>query len=257
MCSNPPLVEAVLEFQFMPTGRPWAPDVLTRLHKRLEAEFPMSESLTGTNIMVDAQRPGAISLSPAPETRRFARQDGGMVVTVGPDVLGVSVLHDKMPGGHPGWESFRDVALQVLDAYRNVVHPGPMKQVGVRYINAIRFDPSAFRLEKFVDRSVGLVPSALLSETNPVSLRVERLREPGQQSVRKETFNLVAAPDPEGAGGKLVLDVDEVLMLAPGTELPYLAEVCDKLHEAVAKIFKSVINAKTRRSFGILTPQPK
>ena len=255
--SNPPLVEAVLGFQFAPGPRPWDVAILQELQHRLEPDFPTTESVVGTDIVVNTQQPGAFSVSPSPEVRRFARSDGGMVVTVGPGVLGISSVHEKMPGGHPGWRVFRDMALAVLASYQEIATPGPVKQIGVRYINAIRFYPPEFQLGKFVDRLAGIIPSVLLNERNPFSFRLERLHDPEPQTVRKEIINVVAAGDPEGQGGKLVVDMDEILMIAENTELPYLAPVCDMLHAEVAKTFRILLNANTRRSFGISNPQPK
>ena len=252
---NPPLLEAVVEFQFNPPQGGWKSVFLGKLHGEIEADYPRVEPLFGTKIELK-QGSGRVEVAPTPEASRFLQEEGGEVVTVGPDVLGLSVLPTKRPGGHPGWDWLRDQALALLKRYQKIVKPQHLRRIGVRYINAIPVTPGEFRLGEIVSADSGLVPSALLTEQNPFSSRLERILSADQRGRHAEVIQLSAQPTGQDSA-RLMLDVDQVWTPASPTELPRSRAVLENLHDAVHVVFSTIIRAEVLESFGPVSPRER
>lgn len=245
---NPPLLEAVVEFQFDPPAGGWKSVFLGKIHREIEREFPRVEPLVGARIEL---KPGSsrVEVVSTPDASRFFTEEGGMVATVGPDLMGLSVLPLKHPGGHPGWPALRDRALALLQQYRGVVGPQRVRQLGVRYINAIPVTPGEFRLSDIVAGSSGLVPMALLDEQNPFASRLERIRSNDERGRHAEVIQLSAQPASANTA-RLMLDVDQVWTPTQGTEPGDPKEILQDLHEAVHQVFVAAIRPEVLESFG-------
>lgn len=249
---SPPLVEAVVEFQFEPGARGWDSLFFGKIHLELQEEFPDSETIAGAQLEFGAKN--AISFSQLPEMKRFQRHDGGVVVTVGPNLVGFSVLPPKISGGHPGWEWVRAQAVELRDVYQKIVGPGGVRRLGVRYINAIPIEPGEFRLRDVLAEESGWVPDALLEEQNPFSYRLERTLVSAEEHSHTQVLQVVAGPFPNGA--RLMLDVDQVWN-TPGHHVVETGEVestLDRLHDAVHRVFETIIRDDILTSFGPLGP---
>lgn len=244
---NPPLLEAVVEFQFVPPSGGWNPVFLGKVHSQIEEEFPRVEAVTGTRVEF-GQEAGLVAVRPAPEASRFLQEDGGVVATVGPDVLGLSVLPSKRAGGHPGWDWLRDRALDLLQTYQVVVRPQQVLRIGVRYINAIPIIPGQFRLGQLVTAESGLVPAALLGEQNPFSYSVERVLTADQRGRHVEGIQLSAQAVGRDAA-RLMLDVDQVWIPEPAEEPGSPRAVMEELHAAVHRVFTTVVRPEVLESF--------
>ncbi len=251
---KPPLVEAVLAFTFARYTVPWDSIYFGKFHDRVQRDFPMVGNIPGASIEMSGET--RVRVHAAPEIKRFARHDEGMVMTVGANLLGLSVLPKKYPGGHPGWPTLLHTALASLQSYVTVTKPDEIVQVGVRYINAIPIDPATFLLRTIIADDATIIPAALLEERNPFSLRVERTR--GTASTRRlqEALALQARPSPHGSA-ELVLDVDELsLGSVDSSDQDRLSEVAGELHDAVHGVFSTVIRDDVRDSFLPKPPSP-
>lgn len=241
--SDPPLLEAVLEFQFF-SGEVWDSVFHGRLLDRLP-EYPGTETIRSAALVIDETQVG---VRQAPESKRFWRADRGIAITVGPELLGISSLPPQLSEGH-SWELLRTTALKVLEVYRMVVRPGAIRQVGLRYINGIAVDPTTFRLGDLVTDTSGVVPQALLEERNPFSFRLERTTEVQPTYNRREVVALAAHPMPP-QGGRVVLDVDQVAVWPKGVEPAALPPVLEDMHDAVHEVFNTVIRPEVLQRFG-------
>ncbi len=148
------------------------------------------------------------------------------------------------------WELLRDWGFQALDYYRDVVEPGPLQQNGLRYINGIDVDPDRFRLGDYVSAESNLIPGALLDESGPFSLRLERTTDVTPQFHRREVVSLAAQPI-SPRGGRMLLDVDQLTVWAAGPEgSGMVQEVYEEMHDAVLDLFERVIQPVVLESFG-------
>ncbi|MGI9181614.1 MAG: TIGR04255 family protein [Longimicrobiaceae bacterium] len=244
---RPPLLEAVVEFQFEPPPGGWKSVFFGKIHSRIEAEFPLVETFTGAQVQFGPEG-GSVALGAAPEINRFIRDDGGVVATVGPDILGLSVLPPKIESGHPGWEWLRDRTLDLLQTYRETANPGRIRRVGVRYINVLPITPGEFQLDNFVAAESEFVPGVLLEEHNPFSYRIERSRGPGKEGHRTEVIHLSAQPIRPNTA-RLMVDVDQLWIPGAGVELQDARPVLQALHDAVQAVFERVIHPGVLDSF--------
>lgn len=245
---TPPLIEAVVALQFRPGAQPWDSVYFGEILREIKGDFPRVETVVGAEIRIDEQGAPPI-FRPAPELKRFLRTDGGMVVTVGPEMLGVSVLPPSMPEGqHPGWETLFSEAKRLLGIYRAVVAPGGVHMLGVRYINAVEEPLEESTLSRLFSAESGVVPPKLLNEGRPFAFRYEHLREDTPQYVHREVFQLTA----QASGNNLarfVLDVDE-LWQARGESQPDIDRVGNLLHDAVYDAFHTLFTPEARARFG-------
>lgn len=245
--ATPPLVEAVIEFQFEPRPNGWDSVYFGKMHLQVQEEFPTVETLSGAHVKFGDKT--GISLGPAPELKRFIRADGGAVVTVAPDLLGLSVLPQKSESGHPGWDWMRTRALGLLSVYNSVVGPKRIRRIGVRYINAIPITPGEFKLRDVLAEESGVVPPVLLDEQKPFSFRVERVIGAGANWRHVQVLQIAAsAVGPDLA--RLVLDVDQVLTGPHPVEPGVIGRKLDELHEHVHEVFETAVREQVLKSFG-------
>lgn len=243
----PPLIEAVVAFQFRPGTHPWDSVHFGEILREIKDEYPRVETVSGAEVRLEGD--GApVAVRPAPELKRFSREDGGMVVTVGPEMLGISVLPPQMPEHqHPGWEKLFATAKDLLEIYRSVVAPGHVHTLGVRYINAVEELPNSCTLRRLFSEDSGVIPPKLLDEWGPFAFRYEHLRNSASDYVEREVFQLTAQP----VGGnvvRFVLDVDEVWQARAEVE-PDVERIGTSLHEAVYDAFNTLFTLEAREAF--------
>jgi len=138
----------------------------------------------------------------------------------------------------------RTSALSALRHYVSLTSPGPLRQVGVRYINAVTVE-KAFTVNQFVESSSGMVPTALLEAGGPFLLRVERMRDPSPNETWREVVNLYATSS-EGGLPELVFDVDELYNAVGNGAGADVGEIAERLHEFSGSAFQSVMNERFR-----------
>lgn len=242
---SPPLVEAVVEFQFHQNPN-WDVTFLGQMRDRL-TQYPALETLRGTSFIVDAEQ---IGFRPAPEGKRFWSEDRSVAITVAPDVLGVSILPPKMPDAREHcWERLQNLAFDTLQTYQKVTSPAPIRQASVRYINVVTVIPGNFRLRDYVSESSGVVAAALLDEQNPFSSRIEHVTKVAETHQVREAITLAAQGISE-TQGHLILDLDEVSLWQSPPELDGLRIVSDEMHDAVHDVFNRVFRPEVLETFG-------
>jgi uncharacterized protein (TIGR04255 family) len=246
--ANPPLIEAVVEFQF-DGEESWDSIFFGQLLSALP-EFPVHETVHQASFLIS---PDQMGVTPAVELKRFWRLDRGMVVTAGPGTLAISSLPQEMPEGH-SWERLRDTAFEALAVYKRIVQPGPINRSSLRYINALSFIPGEFRLNEYIGNHAGLLPPILEEESNPFTLQFDRFSLSTEIVSRRDVVNLTARPKPDGSG-ELLFDIDQVMKWhrAPGPDA--LREGYEKMHSRVHKMFTQVFRPEVLASFGPLEPQ--
>jgi uncharacterized protein (TIGR04255 family) len=122
---RPPLVEALLELQAVPTV-PYA-IVPGALNQQLARSYPTVEQLN-TFAVGDIQ----IQMPPNVATIRLKSADGKRLVQIGPEVLTVNMV-----GDYGQYENFQAAMSEALSAFFEVARPGPIRRLGIRYINLV------------------------------------------------------------------------------------------------------------------------
>jgi uncharacterized protein (TIGR04255 family) len=154
---SPPLIEALCEFRFRPTG-PWDWTLPGRLYDQIGTEFAERSQVEAVEV-VQLER----GKSPLPQmTNRFRmkRPDGSAMVQISPYLLAVNYLRL-----YPNWETFRTLILRIFKKYMERCGACNIQRVGLRYINQIPLPESRCELESLIsvapplkgalDRSLG------------------------------------------------------------------------------------------------------
>lgn len=125
--SNPPIIEAICAFQFIPS-QPWDATVLGLVYDRLKGQFPVKALAPGPllNVTIGATPPSGIG------RMQFRRTDNSALVQLGPDSLTVNHLTP-----YCGWPSFQKMIETALEAYKLVAAPQGLSAVTLRYINRL------------------------------------------------------------------------------------------------------------------------
>lgn len=139
---NPPLIEAVCEFQFGADCK-WDWTIPGRLFEKVGNEF--SDRTEVHRLSVKTEQVSGKSVAPSvietgPERIQLKRPDGSAMIQVGPKQLIINVLRP-----YPRWETFRDLIVRIYETYMTIVEVGTLGRLGLRYINQIEVSGTDYR----------------------------------------------------------------------------------------------------------------
>ncbi|GAN32581.1 MAG: TIGR04255 family protein [Candidatus Brocadia sp. AMX2] len=131
---NPPLVEAVCEFQFDPESK-WDWTIPGLLFEKIGGEF--SERAEVHRLGVTVQQLSRKITQPSviesgPERIQLKRSDSSAMVQVGPRQL---IINHLRP--YKNWDTFCELILRIYSTYLSVIQSGRISRLGLRYVNQI------------------------------------------------------------------------------------------------------------------------
>jgi uncharacterized protein (TIGR04255 family) len=126
---NPPIVEALCEFQFVP-GQPWDATIPGMFYERIKNKFPIKQQQVGFGAGIVIKECEAFGI-PSPRMQFFS-EDRHSLVQSGLDLLTINYLKP-----YPTWGKFKSLILEILRKYKEVASPKGFKKIGLRYINKI------------------------------------------------------------------------------------------------------------------------
>ena len=152
---NPPLIEALCEFQFE-TDVSWDLTLIGLVYDKLKEYFPKKQQLQ-LNLAIAAtsetsEQVGNIPLLPLV---RFLDKDEKTLFQLGQNLLTVNHLKP-----YSSWEEFSLIIENVLKKYLETAKPEKLRHVAVRYINRIEVPKANFNLEALF-RFRPLIPTDL------------------------------------------------------------------------------------------------
>ncbi len=166
--SNPPLVEALCEFQFDPSNA-WNITLIGSIYDQLKESFPRREQLqvafSGTVAPQTSVQIGAISIGPMPLVR-FLDNERKVLVQIGQNLLTVNHLQP-----YTAWEDFFPLINKSFDAYYQATHPTALQHLAVRYINRINIPRSKVDFGTYFTFRP-LIPPDLPQEMNSLFMNV-------------------------------------------------------------------------------------
>ena len=134
---NPPIEEAVCDFQFAPRSD-WDPTLPGLLYEKLRGTYnekPRQQQFVEAQVQgTIAEGNPSVSLKQRfgnPRVQLLAEK-GTRIIGIGTDQLSVHMLRP-----YTKWEEFQPRIMQALDAYREVASPEGVTRLGLRYINRI------------------------------------------------------------------------------------------------------------------------
>lgn len=141
--NNPPIMEALCEFQFVPS-QPWDMTIPGLLYEKISGEFPVKKPQMGFGIGFQPKEGGIEQRVEMSQRMQFFSSDKSALVQVGPDLLTVNHLKP-----YPTWELFKPLILKNLEIYQAITKPKGFKRIGLRYINKIEFDEHPIELTEY------------------------------------------------------------------------------------------------------------
>ena len=237
---NPPLAEALCEFQFIPNV-PWDLTIPGLIYGRIKDRFPRRKQQAGLGIQLRPTEKGVEhKIEPAPPRVQFLNQGETALVQLAPDLLVVNQLKP-----YPGWIKFKSLIIDTFNVYREIANPKGIKRIGLRYINIFEFTSKNLRLDEYFNYY------PFIPETMPKALSSFLVRSEFPYSDEKEVLILQLASiiprDPDLSS--LVLDLDYAMIAPEYISLDDIEGWVEKAHYEIERTFETAINDKARDLF--------
>ena len=241
---NPPIVEALVDFQFAPS-KEWDPMVSLNFYNKIKDKY-VGKPQERISILASIRHSAGES-SPSVETSQefdrvqYPDHDGTSLVAVGRDVLSVHVLNP-----YPGWDEFLKKIEEAFNAFIEAAEPVGVTRVGLRYINKIEIPSTdAMNLRDYFSTPPSIPDEISVSMSNFFT-RTESVYNDAPIRLA-QTFGTSTAP--EGVFGFL-LDFDLVCMLTD-EPLPFeqTLELVKDMRNREREAFESYITNTTREIF--------
>ncbi len=233
---NPPLIEALCEFQFEP-GQPWDWTIPGLVYDKLKNEYPKKKQQKIIEMEVRAEQEISQTVKGGIARMQFLREDETALVQVGPNLLVVNHLKP-----YPTWGKFQEMIKNGLAVYRDVASPKAIKRISLRYINRLEIPQSQVRIEDYI-LAVPNIPEPL---PQVFATWIQRVEIPFEDSngvmvmqsglIRHEVPNSIA----------FLLDLDFITLDIQKVNLDNAMEWVMGAHDEVEKAFEVCITDKTR-----------
>lgn len=226
---NPPLIEALCEFEFQ-AGQPWDWTVPGRIYERVRHEYPQRrERYMGD---VESHRRQAQS-----DLARliFLHQDERSAIQVGLNLLAVNLLKPNSD-----WATFRTMIEQALAVYTEVAQPAQIQRIGLRYIYRIVL-PSLSEASRYV-AFLPFVPEAIPHAPETWALRVD-IPYSEQEYLRLQSAALIDTP-------AILLDIEFATVQRYNPQANDWLQWLERAHTVIEEAFEASITPVARESFG-------
>jgi len=235
---NPPIIQAVCEFQFIPSGE-WDWTIPGLVYQQIEKEFPQKRQEKALEITIEAQQQGAVAqnVGSSLSKMQFLRPDNSAMVQVGPNLLAVNAMRP-----YPGWETLRDLIERQFRIYSNIANPKGYRRIGLRYINQVVLPTLRIEMTDYFNYYPHL-PETVEQLHGPFAMRVLHLYENGRDTLNLQMAHS-SAPSTENLA--IALDLDYSVSQAGEIELSKGIEWVDQAHERIEQMFEACITDRTR-----------
>lgn len=238
--SNPPIIEAICDFQFIPS-QPWDMTIPGILYEKISSEFPVKQQQMSFGVGFQPKESGIEQKVEMSQRMQFFRSDKSALVQVGIDLLTINHLKP-----YSSWETFKPLILNNLDIYREIAKPKGFKRIGLRYINKIEFDKGPIELSDFFSY-YPLIPKELPQINETINVRAEIPYEDGCDRLILTLANVIPEkPDMLS----LLLDIDYIMAVPERITLDQASNWIEKAHTKVDNAFEACITSKCRTLFG-------
>jgi len=236
---NPPIVEALCEFQFIP-GQPWDITIPGLLYEKINSEFPVKQQQMGFGLSLHPKEGGLEQKVEMSQRMQFFRSDRSALVQVGPDLLTTNHLRP-----YRTWEAFKPLILDNLIKYQEISKPKGFKRIGLRYINKIEFEKGPIELTDYFN-FYPFIPSGLPQMHETFQVRVEIPYQGGRDRLLLTLASMIPEK-PEILS--LMLDLDYIMAIPDRISIDQASDWIENAHSAVENAFEACITDKTRTLF--------
>jgi uncharacterized protein (TIGR04255 family) len=238
---NPPIVEALCEFQFVPTQL-WDITVAGLLYEKIKDEFPLKQQQVGFRVAV---QPGEGEVPEqkiefTPPRMQFFNNDKNSLVQIGPDLLTVNYLKP-----YPTWEKFKPLILKILGKYIDIANPKGFRRIGLRYINKIDFDQHEIVLMNYFNYYPS-IPNNLPQTLKTFQATVE-IPYDNERDTLRLTLGTLIPEKPDTFS--LMLDLDYIMVLPEGIALNEVSNWLEDAHTKIDNAFEACVKDECRKLF--------
>jgi len=239
---NPPVVEALCEFQFI-SEQPWDLTLPGLIYEKIKDEFPDKQQQVGINVQFRPTEKGLEhKVEPTPPRVQFHKKDKSALIQVGPDLLAVNQLKP-----YSTWEEFKAMILKGFQIYKEVARPKGFKRIGLRYINIVEFDKAPVELKDYF-QFYPFIPEVLQQLLYDSFLnRVEFPYEDGKERLILTLASII--PSKPNVLISILLDLDYVMATPEYVLLDGVSEWLEKAHGKIEEAFEACITDNARKIF--------
>jgi uncharacterized protein (TIGR04255 family) len=236
---NPPIIEALCEFQFVP-GQEWDLTLPGLIYERVKDQFPDKQQQIGIGIEFRSTEKGLEHrVEPKAPRIQFHKKDKTALIQIARDLL---VINQLRP--YPTWRGFKPLIANAFQVYREIANPKGFKTIGLRYINKLPFNTESVKLEEYFNFYPDIPKDLPQTHANFIS-RVEIL----YLNNRDRLIITISSAPPEVSGVSIILDLNYIMIIKEGIPIEAYEEWLEQAHTAVEKAFESCIKNKSRILF--------
>jgi uncharacterized protein (TIGR04255 family) len=239
---NPPIVEVVCEFRFVP-AEPWDLTIPGLVYERLKETFPVRRPRKRLQTEAKAEAQGIRQEIQFTELAQFLGQDEVAFIQVGPNLLSINHLKP-----YPTWEIYKPMIQQGLKAYTGITAPKGIQRIGLRYINRIEIPDKHIELKDYFSFRP-FVGSQLPQDLSGFVIAIQSNYEEGRDSMR---IQLVTTDSETPDAAAFLLDLDYFLSQPESISLTEASEWIEQAHDRIQMAFEACLTDKLRDIFEVL-----
>lgn len=232
---NPPIVEALCEFQFGP-GTSWDLVMPGLIYDELRDIFPGREP---DRVLLQTPSSSGPRVQYS-EAISFLSKDNRVSVLIGPNILSVNHL---VP--YSSWEDFVPLIKRSLDAYTNIVEPEQLQNVELRYINDLSVPKEPSKLENYLSLRPFVDPG-LPQNFGSFITGIQVPYEDQRDSLKIE---VQGSSETESDSVRLTLDLDYILLRTEEIDFKDVFEWLDVAHSRIEDTFEACVTDEMKRTF--------
>jgi len=236
---NPPIVEALCEFQFVP-GQPWDLTITGLFYDKIKDNFPEKQQQTRFGVGFRPTEGGVEQKVEMTPRMQFRRKDQTALIQSGPNLL---VINHLKP--YPTWKDFKPMILQNLEIYQDIAKPEGFKRIGLRYINRIEIPEKLVEVTDYF-KFYPFIPPDLPQTHGDFNVRIEISYEEDHDKLLLTLGSILSKETDKIA---IMLDLDYIMTTPEKIRFKEVKGWIDKAHTAIENAFEACITDKCRNLF--------
>lgn len=237
--NSPPIVEALCEFQFVPS-QPWDMTIPGLFYEKINNEFPVKREKMALGIGFHPKEGGIEQRVETSQRMQYLRSDKTALVQIGRDLLTVNHLEP-----YPTWQTFKPLIINNFKLYKEVANPKGFKLIGLRYINRIVFDEDRVELTEYINY-YPFIPANLPQTHEKFQTKVDIPYEKGRDHL---LLTLSSTTSKKAEGSAVILDIGYVMSRPEKISFQEVPKWIEKAHTLVENAFEACITDKSRDLF--------
>ena len=238
--NNPPIFEALCEFQFIPS-QDWDITISGLFYDKIRDVFPDKIQQTAVDFNIQPGQEGKfeqkVSLS---QRMQFFRSDKTALIQLGTDILTINHLKP-----YPSWDVFKPLIFDTLNTYRGISNPKGIERIGLRYINLFEFDKGSVELKDYFNYFPS-IPPELPQDLEAFIHHIEIPHNEGGNNLIL-VLKRIISKNPKLIS--LLLELNFFMIIPNSISFEQVSEWLENAHNQVEKAFEACITDKSRSLF--------